>query len=166
VRLILLLLPQLSLFLLLFVAAMEQQLSSPQGTSIPQKRSADQSVGPASGSKPKRTRTGVTGVWKEVHKIIKSLINHKYGWPFREPVDPVALNIPDYPQIIKNPMDLGTIEVLFIPIVLCAMKRVFFAVIRTSHKKGNLRIQSLIFASALFQFSSICFISHAFLKYF
>lgn len=29
---------------------------------------------------------------------------------FLEAVDPVKLNIPDYPDIIKNPMDLGTIE--------------------------------------------------------
>ena len=31
--------------------------------------------------------------------------------PFRRPVDPVAFGIPDYFHIIKQPMDLGTIEV-------------------------------------------------------
>lgn len=30
--------------------------------------------------------------------------------PFRAPVDPIALGIPDYLDIIKKPMDLGTIE--------------------------------------------------------
>ncbi len=30
--------------------------------------------------------------------------------PFLRPVDAVALNIPHYPQIIKNPMDFSTIE--------------------------------------------------------
>jgi hypothetical protein len=30
--------------------------------------------------------------------------------PFLEPVDWKALGIPDYPTIIKNPMDLGTIS--------------------------------------------------------
>eukprot|EP01119_Soliformovum_irregulare_P000497 TRINITY_DN10345_c0_g1_i2.p1 TRINITY_DN10345_c0_g1~~TRINITY_DN10345_c0_g1_i2.p1 ORF type:complete len:394 (-),score=83.47 TRINITY_DN10345_c0_g1_i2:26-1207(-) len=30
--------------------------------------------------------------------------------PFREPVDPIALGIPDYLKIIKHPMDLGTIQ--------------------------------------------------------
>lgn len=29
---------------------------------------------------------------------------------FNEPVDPVALNIPDYPNVVKRPMDLGTIR--------------------------------------------------------
>jgi hypothetical protein len=30
--------------------------------------------------------------------------------PFLRPVDPIALNIPHYPTIIKTPMDFGTIE--------------------------------------------------------
>jgi len=29
---------------------------------------------------------------------------------FNQPVDPVELNIPDYPKIVKNPMDLGTVR--------------------------------------------------------
>ena len=37
------------------------------------------------------------------------LMNHKWAGPFLHPVDPVALHIPDYFDIIKNPMDLGTI---------------------------------------------------------
>lgn len=32
------------------------------------------------------------------------------SWFFLEPVDPVALGIPDYFEVIKKPMDLGTIE--------------------------------------------------------
>ena len=30
-------------------------------------------------------------------------------WPFLVPVDPIQLNLPDYLDVIKNPMDLGTI---------------------------------------------------------
>ncbi|KAG6334920.1 hypothetical protein ID866_4162 [Astraeus odoratus] len=41
---------------------------------------------------------------------IRSLKKLKDASPFLHPVDPVALNIPHYPSIIKNPMDLGTIE--------------------------------------------------------
>ena len=34
----------------------------------------------------------------------------KAALPFLHPVDPVALNIPSYPEIVKNPMDLSTME--------------------------------------------------------
>lgn len=42
--------------------------------------------------------------------ILKSLTSHRYSWVFGKPVDPVALNIPDYFSIISEPMDLGTIK--------------------------------------------------------
>lgn len=41
---------------------------------------------------------------------IRSLKKMKDAAPFLHPVDSVALNIPHYPSIIKNPMDFGTIE--------------------------------------------------------
>ncbi|KAI4943288.1 hypothetical protein J4E91_009487 [Alternaria rosae] len=34
----------------------------------------------------------------------------KVSLAFKDPVDPVALNIPSYPDIVKNPMDLTTME--------------------------------------------------------
>lgn len=42
--------------------------------------------------------------------MVDEFLNRSYGYFFAVPVDPVALNIPDYPDIIKNPMDLGTIR--------------------------------------------------------
>ena len=42
-----------------------------------------------------------------LHVLFK---NPKLIWPFEDPVDPVSLNIPDYPLIVKNPMDIGTIR--------------------------------------------------------
>lgn len=42
--------------------------------------------------------------------VTKNLINSNKGAPFAQPVDYVALGIPHYPDIIKNPMDLGTIQ--------------------------------------------------------
>jgi bromodomain-containing factor 1 len=42
--------------------------------------------------------------------IVKQLKKHRDAWPFLNPVDPVALNIPDYPTIIKRPMDLSQVE--------------------------------------------------------
>jgi bromodomain-containing factor 1 len=42
--------------------------------------------------------------------IIRQLKKHRDAWPFLEPVDPIKLKIPDYPTIIKNPMDLSKVE--------------------------------------------------------
>ena len=42
-------------------------------------------------------------------EILKSTMRHSFARPFNVPVDHVALKIPDYPRIIKNPMDLGTV---------------------------------------------------------
>ncbi|XP_044217523.1 bromodomain testis-specific protein isoform X3 [Thunnus albacares] len=42
--------------------------------------------------------------------VIKALWRHQFSWPFRQPVDAVALRLPDYYTIITNPMDLSTIK--------------------------------------------------------
>ncbi|KAI3824534.1 hypothetical protein L1987_05996 [Smallanthus sonchifolius] len=46
----------------------------------------------------------------ECAKILKTLMIHKFGPVFNQPVDPVELGIPDYFKIISHPMDLGTIS--------------------------------------------------------
>ena len=47
---------------------------------------------------------------KKCYKLLLILKIHPKIKPFMGPVDYVALKIPDYPQIIKEPMDLGIIE--------------------------------------------------------
>lgn len=42
--------------------------------------------------------------------IVEGLLKHHSGHIFAQPVDPVQFNLPDYFEIIKNPMDLGTIK--------------------------------------------------------
>ncbi|ORY94273.1 Bromodomain-containing protein [Lobosporangium transversale] len=56
-------------------------------------------------------KTGMTREeLKNCGNIIKELKKHRDAAPFLVPVDPVLLNIPDYPSVIKNPMDLSTVE--------------------------------------------------------
>ena len=41
--------------------------------------------------------------------MLSFLKKNKSSWPFRKPVDPVSLGVPNYFVVIKNPMDLETI---------------------------------------------------------
>eukprot|EP00563_Minutocellus_polymorphus_P002193 CAMPEP_0181047378 /NCGR_PEP_ID=MMETSP1070-20121207/14848_1 /TAXON_ID=265543 /ORGANISM="Minutocellus polymorphus, Strain NH13" /LENGTH=1781 /DNA_ID=CAMNT_0023126047 /DNA_START=297 /DNA_END=5642 /DNA_ORIENTATION=+ len=42
--------------------------------------------------------------------LLRILMAHQHGWVFNTPVDPVELGLPDYFQVIKKPMDLGTVK--------------------------------------------------------
>ncbi|XP_008940729.1 PREDICTED: bromodomain testis-specific protein-like, partial [Merops nubicus] len=42
--------------------------------------------------------------------VMKAIWRHNFAWPFHQPVDAAALNLPDYYNIIKEPMDLSTIK--------------------------------------------------------
>ena len=65
---------------------------------------------PYSSSKPKRKKfiTELKFCDKVYEELMKIRYNH-VSWPFQVPVDPVALNIPQYLKIIKKPMDMQTI---------------------------------------------------------
>lgn len=45
----------------------------------------------------------------EAHLLLKRCKSHKNGSYFKEPVDPVALDIPDYFKVISHPMDFSTV---------------------------------------------------------
>lgn len=47
---------------------------------------------------------------KAVRKLHTHLMQHKNAGPFLEAVDWKQWNLPDYPRIIKQPMDLGLIQ--------------------------------------------------------
>ncbi|RWW45960.1 hypothetical protein BHE74_00048156, partial [Ensete ventricosum] len=59
---------------------------------------------------PDRLGNSYSLLMKQCETLLKRLMNHQYGWVFNTPVDPVKLNIPDYFQVIKYPMDFGTIK--------------------------------------------------------
>lgn len=46
--------------------------------------------------------------YEHLKRLVKSLQSHKMAWPFLEPVDPNE--VPDYYTVIKDPMDLTTVE--------------------------------------------------------
>lgn len=42
--------------------------------------------------------------------IMRNLKKHRDAAPFLHPVDYIKLNVPDYPKVIKYPMDLTTVD--------------------------------------------------------
>lgn len=52
---------------------------------------------------------------RHCESILKEMLSKKhaaYAWPFYKPVDAEALELHDYHDIIKHPMDLSTVKVL------------------------------------------------------
>ncbi|KAL2523534.1 Transcription factor GTE4 [Abeliophyllum distichum] len=49
-------------------------------------------------------------VFRSCSNLLQRLMKHKHGWVFNEPVDAKELGLHDYHDIIKHPMDLGTIK--------------------------------------------------------
>merc|ERR1712128_231138 len=43
-------------------------------------------------------------------EVMPALWLHKFGWPFKKPVDAVKMKLPDYHIVIQKPMDFGTIR--------------------------------------------------------
>lgn len=61
---------------------------------------------------PKREKKGRTTNQLQflLKTVLRQVLKHSFAWPFAKPVDAAKLNIPDYYEIIKQPMDLGTIK--------------------------------------------------------
>jgi hypothetical protein len=47
---------------------------------------------------------------EECARVLKAIMEHDCAGPFLEPVDPHALEIPDYHVLVPRPMDLGTVK--------------------------------------------------------
>ncbi|XP_023768306.1 transcription factor GTE4 isoform X1 [Lactuca sativa] len=49
-------------------------------------------------------------VFRNCSNLLQRLMKHKHGWVFNEPVNAKLLGLHDYHDIIKHPMDFGTIK--------------------------------------------------------
>lgn len=92
-----------------------------QSDGTPQIRRASSNARPARTIKPPQREIPYAKPKRKEHQVemkfsehvldeIRGPKNGKYNHVFQMPVDPVALNIPNYRSIIKQPMDLGTMS--------------------------------------------------------
>ncbi|QCD76615.1 hypothetical protein DEO72_LG1g236 [Vigna unguiculata] len=58
----------------------------------------------------KRSQSEVGNLMKGCSQVLQKLMKHKHGWIFNVPVDAVRMGLHDYYDIIKQPMDLGTVK--------------------------------------------------------
>lgn len=52
----------------------------------------------------------LSSMMKRCGQILGKLMKHKFAWVFNKPVDVMGLGLFDYHQVIKKPMDLGTVK--------------------------------------------------------
>jgi hypothetical protein len=58
----------------------------------------------------KRSQSEIGDALKSCSQILNRLMKNKISWIFASPVDVESLNLHDYYDIIKHPMDLGTVR--------------------------------------------------------
>jgi hypothetical protein len=49
-------------------------------------------------------------VTNECLPVIQELIDDQFGWVFHDAVDPIALGLPDYFDVVKHPMHLELVK--------------------------------------------------------
>ena len=72
-------------------------------------RMTGQKVSPPAQDSPIQLHKLLPQQKKECTDVLESLQSLTDSWVFAMPVDPVLLGLPDYFDVIKNPMDLGTV---------------------------------------------------------
>ncbi|KAG5254029.1 transcription factor GTE [Salix suchowensis] len=65
---------------------------------------------PSSFNNLKRSNTENEQLMKNCSQILSKLMKHKLGYIFNSPVDVAGMQLHDYYDIIKTPMDLGTVK--------------------------------------------------------
>ncbi|XP_021753140.1 transcription factor GTE1-like [Chenopodium quinoa] len=96
----------------------KKQANSSKGGSASKEKDKDKERLVAQAKKQQQDATGKeTAVSKRMQELIRQfgktlnqITQHKWAWPFMEPVDVKGLGLNDYYEIIEKPMDFSTIK--------------------------------------------------------
>lgn len=106
-------------------------------------RTKQPSMGRGASKQGTACNTSNAMLMKQCENLLNKLMTHQHGWVFNAPVDVVELNIPDYFNVIKHPMDLGTIKGKLLsgeyssPLGFAADVRLTFSNAKTYNPAGN-----------------------------
>ncbi|KAG7014915.1 Transcription factor GTE7, partial [Cucurbita argyrosperma subsp. argyrosperma] len=64
----------------------------------------------SNGKEFKRSNSENGNMMKMCSQILMKLMKHKHGWIFNKPVDVVGMGLHDYYDIVKRPMDFGSVK--------------------------------------------------------
>ena len=67
-------------------------------------------MAPTPKAQPKTKMAPISEALRPCLKTLGMLQQHKCAWPFLMPVDAEGMGIPEYLDIVKEPMDLATME--------------------------------------------------------
>ncbi|CAB3360095.1 Hypothetical predicted protein [Cloeon dipterum] len=87
-----------------------QQAAPPSSSLDPQMEVINGVANPSIMPPPDRPGRHTNQLQYLLRNVLKALWQHRYSWPFQQPVDAKKLNLPDYYKIIKTPMDMGTVK--------------------------------------------------------
>ncbi|KAG7030914.1 Transcription factor GTE2, partial [Cucurbita argyrosperma subsp. argyrosperma] len=66
----------------------------------------------SNGKDLKRSNSENGNLMKTCSQILTKLMKHKHGWIFNKPVDVVGMGLHDYYDVVKRPMDLGSVKTI------------------------------------------------------
>merc|ERR1711871_1609069 len=88
------------------IADSQKPLSAPSRSSSLQRLNSNTSIGSDGGNRAQRKPQSLI----KCSDLLKEMMKVPSAQWFAVPVDPIKMNIPDYPSIITDPMDFGTIR--------------------------------------------------------
>ena len=92
----------------LAAAASDEMTDTSHVTKLAAWRSADDK--PRWVASPSLTPAARNRLLRRADRAVGALFKIRASGPFREPVDPIAHQCPDYPNVVTRPMDLGTVR--------------------------------------------------------
>ncbi|KAB1219647.1 Transcription factor GTE1 [Morella rubra] len=99
-----------------YLSRSKKQLSASKGSSIVKDKDKEKHMPSIKKQQQDASRREAAAakrmqeLMRQFGTILRQIMQHKWAWPFMEPVDVEGLKLHDYYEVIDKPMDFGTIK--------------------------------------------------------